>query len=92
DAPESAFSALEARLSEGDRDLLAKVVFADELGEETRALDQALECLRTLENQNRDLHRTGLRDKIKSAERAGDMPEALRLMQQLNELSMKRLS
>ena len=90
DAPGSAFSALEARLSEAERDLLAKVVFADELGEETRALDQALECLRTLENQNRDLYRTGLRDKIKSAERAGDMPEALRLMQQLNELSMKR--
>ncbi|MDQ6759981.1 MAG: DNA primase [Acidobacteriota bacterium] len=91
EGPASAFAALEARLSETDRDLLAKVVFADELGEESRALDQAVECLRTLENQNRDLHRTGLRDRIKSAERTGNMPEALRLMQQLNELSSKRL-
>ena len=86
----SVFAAVEARLSESDRDLLAKVVFADELGEESRALEQALECLKTLENQNRDLHRTSLRDKIKSAERTGDIPEALRLMQQLNELPAKR--
>ena len=84
------FAAVEARLSENDRDLLTRVVFADELGEESRALEQALECLRTLENQNRDLHRTSLRDKIKSAERIGDIPEALRLMQQLNELPAKR--
>jgi DNA primase len=89
-APASVLTEMEARLNDSDRDLLVKVAFADEWGEESRALEQALECLRTLENQNRDLHRTGLRDRIKSAERTGDMTEALRLMQQLNELSMKR--
>ena len=81
------FTDLEARLSDSDRDLLAKVVLADELGEEHRALEQAMECLRTLESQNRELQRAGLRDKIKMAERNGDMGEALRLMEDLNQLN-----
>lgn len=90
------FSDLEGRLDDRDRDLLTRLVFADELGEEVEAFHQALECLRTLESQNRELRRAALRDRIKAAERNGDMGEALRLMEQLNGLpgvqNLKRTS
>jgi DNA primase len=88
--PSFVFTDLEARLSDSDRDLLAKVVFADELSEEHSALEQAKECLRTLESQNLELQRGGLREKIKMAERSGDMREALRLMEELNQLNSPR--
>ncbi|MGI8741677.1 MAG: DNA primase [Bryobacteraceae bacterium] len=90
DGPSFTFSDLEGRLNDSDRDLLTKLVFADELGEEAGAFEQAMECLRTLESQNRQLQRTNLRDRIRTAERNGDMREALRLMEELNELPLKR--
>ena len=84
------FSELEQRLDTRDQDLLASVVFADEIGEEFRALDQANQCLLALEAQNREMQVTSLRDSIRAAERNGNFPEAMRLMEELNELSVKR--
>jgi len=84
------FSELEQRLDSPNRDLLASVVFADEIGDEFLALDQANQCLRTLEAQNREMQVSHLRDSIRASERAGNFSEAMRLMEQLNELSVKR--
>ena len=84
------FSDLEGRLNDRDRDLLTGVVFADEMGEEVSALEQAVQCLRALEGQDRELRRSSLRDRIKAAERSGDMPEAMRLSEELDRLSVKR--
>jgi DNA primase len=78
------FADLESRLNENDRDLLAAVVFADEMNEDGKALEQATECLRALETQDRELHRAALRERVKQAERGGNFDEALRLMQELD--------
>ena len=84
------FSELEQRLDSQNRDLLAAVVFADEIGDESVALDQAKQCLVTLEAQNREMQASSLRESIRIAERKGDFSEAMRLMEQLNDLSVKR--
>jgi hypothetical protein len=80
------FSNLEARLGDADKDLLSRVVFADELTEESFALDQARSSLRNLQKQEKDLRRSSLKSQIQAAERGGDMTGALRLMQELHKL------
>jgi DNA primase len=84
------FSNLEARLGDADKDLLSRVVFADELTEESFALDQARSSLRNFQKQEEDLRRSGLKSRIQAAERGGDMTEALRLMQELHKLEGER--
>lgn len=84
------FAVLEARLTDRDRDLLASVVFADEMGEDANALEQALQCLRALEAQDRELRRSTLRDRIRTAERSGDLEEAMKLMEEFNRFELKR--
>jgi DNA primase len=84
------FSELEQRLDSHNRDLLASVVFADEIGDEFLAFDQANQCLRTLEAQNREIQVDSLRDSIRAAERNGNIADAMRLMEELNNLSVKR--
>ncbi len=84
------FADLEARLNDRDRDLLAGMVFADEIREEVSALDQAVECLRAIGAQDRELLRSSLRNSIRAAERSGQIPEAMRLMEELNRLSVKQ--
>ena len=87
---EEQINELEQRLDSQNRDLLAAVVFADEIGDESVALDQAKQCLVTLEAQNREMQASSLRESIRIAERKGDFSEAMRLMEQLNDLSVKR--
>ncbi len=77
-------------MNDRERDLLAAVVFADEMGEDSNALDQAAQCLRALEAQNREMQRASLREKIKAAERNGDLSEALRLTEEFNRCSVIR--
>ncbi len=80
------FSNLEARLGDADKDLLSRVVFADEVTEESSALAQARSSLRNLQKQEKDLQRAGLKSRIQEAEHRGDMTEALRLMHELQRL------
>lgn len=84
------FADLEGRLADGDRELLTKLVFADELGEEAGAFEQAMQCLRSFEGRNRQMRQATLRDRIRAAERKGDLAEALRLNKELNDLLVKR--
>lgn len=84
------FGDLEGRLNDRQRDLLANVVFADELGEEGNACETARHCLRALEAQDREYRRTALRERIKSAERSGNFQEAMRFMEELNRFEVKR--
>jgi DNA primase len=85
------FPVLEARLNDRERDLLSSVVFADELSEESKAVDQALECLRTLETQEREMKCAALRERIKAAERSGDVSQAIELLHKLNAIDLKRM-
>ena len=84
------FGNLEARLSDKDRGLLAESVFADEVNVGDGALEQALKCYQALEEQERELSCSVLREKIRAAERSGNLVEALRLMEELNRFSSKR--
>lgn len=81
-----AYSELEARLEDPDRELLASLVLADELGEETCTPEQAWACVDALRVAGREAQRRRLRAMVKQAERAGNLDEALRLTQELAEL------
>ncbi|MCS6953551.1 MAG: DNA primase [Bryobacterales bacterium] len=80
------FAALEGRLEERDRELLASVIFADETGEEACSLEQARACVARLAAEERAAQRAALRARVREAERAGDLAEALRLTEELNRL------
>jgi DNA primase len=81
------FSDLEGRLADADRDLLSSAVFADEALEEEKAAEQAMACLRSLKSQDPRSEVAALRARIKAAERQGDLQEAMRLAQELDQKS-----
>ena len=82
----SNFSALEGRLSSASRDLLHLLLSADERVDDAVALEQAEACLRRLE-ADRVKKRIGeLREKVKMAERAGRVDEALGIIAELERI------
>jgi DNA primase len=81
------FADLEGRLSDADRDLLSSVVFADEILEEEKAAEQAMACLRSLKSQDPRSEAAALRARIKTAEREGNLQEAMRLAEELDQKS-----
>lgn len=83
------YSDLITRLQEPEKNLLSSLVFADEVGEESQALRQAQDCLRSLEAQHREQRRSSLRARIKTAEQGGNLPEALKLAEELNRLTRR---
>ena len=80
------FSELEARLEEPDKQLLAALAFADEVEEDRSPLAQALACMQSLENTDREARRAQLRAAVREAERSGHLAEALRLTEELTRL------
>ncbi|MGH9665074.1 MAG: toprim domain-containing protein, partial [Bryobacteraceae bacterium] len=80
------FGQLEARLPENDRGLLHEVISADEMGESAMGLESALACLRKLELMQDEAQISELKARIKSAEQQGKMEEALRWMQELEQI------
>lgn len=80
------FAELEARLADSDKELLATVIFADKPEDEEYSLEQALACLRALEQAGREARRAALKTRIKEAERAGMLEEALRITEELGRL------
>ena len=80
---------LEGRLGDAERDLLSSVIFADEVLEEGKAVEQALACLRTLQSQDPKSEIAALRTQIKAAEREGNLQEAIRLAQELDRKSRR---
>lgn len=81
------FGELEGRLGEADRDLLSSAIFADESLEEEKAAEQAMACLRSLKSQDPRSEVAALRARIKTAEREGNIEEAMRLAQELDQKS-----
>ena len=80
------YQAVEGRLDEMHRGLLAELCLADEgIGAE-EALHQALECVRELEQQSSRMQRATLKNQIKDMTRRGDHAEAMKLIMQLNAL------
>jgi DNA primase len=77
------FAALDARLENEDQTLLHSLIFTDEGNEESVTMEQALDCLRTLAQAERRVHRDDIRAAIRQAEREGRVQDALGLMQEL---------
>ena len=86
------FADLEGRLTDADRNLLSNVVFADERLEEDEAIEQAFACLETLRAQDPKAELADLRGRIQAAERAGNLEEAMRLMEEETRRSHRPLS
>jgi DNA primase len=80
------FTELEGRLEDNDKELLASLVFADEGNEEKDSLEQAQDCLRRIENDDRESQRAALRARVREAERAGNLAEALKWTEELGRL------
>jgi DNA primase len=80
------YAELEARLEARDKALLETAAFADEVSEETSAMDMAHACLRKLEMADRETQRAALRAQIRDAERSGDLSTALRLTEELRHM------
>ncbi len=86
-ASDGSFSELEARLGEKDVSLLHQVFLADEMGEDTFTLEEAEQCLARLEQDDRNSRVAELRARIRTAEREGNLEEALRLHAEFEALS-----
>jgi DNA primase len=78
---------LMGRLEEKDRNILARLLFADEGNQEAAdeqvLADQAVECVRKLESTGRETEYAALKARITAAEKAGNLSEALALSEQL---------
>jgi hypothetical protein len=77
------FEAVNARLEEEDRTLLAQAVLAEDGEISEEELAGALASMRRSESE---LRRSGLKKRIKESERSGDWNEALRLTEELQRL------
>jgi hypothetical protein len=78
------FSGLDARLSPGIQSLLHDMVAADDISDDAITLESARACLRKLESVALKRRGDELRARVKSAEREGQVEEALSLMAELD--------
>jgi len=80
------YEELHARLEENDQELLASAVLKDETDGSAVSLSLGVECLRSFERSSRQAQVAALKALVKTAERSGNLPEALRLAKELHEL------
>jgi DNA primase len=78
------FSGLDARLSPGIQSLLHDMIAADDISDDAITLESARACLRKLESVALKRRTDELRARVKSAEREGQVEEALSLMAELD--------
>jgi DNA primase len=86
------FSTLDARLAGPAQALLHEVAAADEVGDSPSSLEQAEACLRRLELDFEKRQVDQLRARVRTAEREGQVEEALRWMAELSRLQRKTRS
>jgi len=77
------FAALDARLSELGRTLLHEIVAADEISEDAECLAQAEACLQGLKTSFQRRRMEEVRTRIRTAEREGNLEQALHWMAEL---------
>jgi hypothetical protein len=80
------FGSVEARLTEPGRQLLHSAISADDAGDEEVLWEQAEACMRRLTADLKKRERDELRGRVKSAEREGQVREALSLMAELSRM------
>jgi hypothetical protein len=81
-----AFSAVNDRLEDADRALLAGIIFSEDAGEGEMTLEYGEQCLESMRRSAGQLRRAQLKARVREAERSGDLTEALRLAQELQSL------
>ncbi len=87
--PGFAYSDLDARLDEASRDLLSRLVFADDPHDAPSLEDvrrDVMSCLQTLEKGEREARMAELRQRIREAEREGNLQLAMDLTMELDRL------
>lgn len=79
------FASLEPRLGEPAKTLLSAVLLDDQerVGRSEVTVDQAVACVHALARTEKEAQREELRSRIRQAERAGNLEEALRASQEL---------
>lgn len=80
------YEEVHARLDEKDQELLASAVLRDETDGSASSLSLGVECLRSLQRSSLKTQVAELKGRVKEAERAGNLREALRLAEELHDL------
>ena len=80
------FDAVQARLEESDRVLLAESLLSEDTENQEPTLDYGRSCLESLRRSDQQTRRAELKAQVKQAERTGNLAEALRLSQELMRL------
>ncbi|HLY18938.1 MAG TPA: DNA primase [Bryobacteraceae bacterium] len=80
------YEELHARLEENDQELLASAVLEDETDGSVVSLELGEDCLRSLERTGLKTRLAALKARVKEAERAGNLSEALRLAEELQRI------
>lgn len=75
-----------ARLEDNDRRMLAEIAFAEDPASEEFGLDWGRQCLERLRQKAERQRGAQLKTRVHEAERAGNLAEAMRLMQELSRL------
>ena len=83
------FGAVDARLEEGDRDLLAAIALSGDTNDGVLSLESGLRCLDSLRTFDRKAELSILKAHLKEAERAGNLAEAMQWMEQID--AMRKL-
>jgi hypothetical protein len=81
------FAVLDARLEGASRSLLHEIVAADEIGDDAACLAQAGACLRRLDEDFRRRQLAELRERVRTAQREGNVQEALACTAEIDRLA-----
>jgi DNA primase len=83
------FDAVNARLEESDRQLLAQILLSEETEGQELTAEYGRRCLESLHRSEEQLRRAELKAQVKQAERSGDVIEALRLAEELQRIERR---
>ena len=87
---EVTFDAVNARLEPGDQVLLAEALLSEEAEYHQRDAAYGRHCFESLRRSDEQLQREELKARVKQAERAGNLEEALRLAEELRQIERSK--
>lgn len=87
---EVTFDAVNARLEPGDQVLLAAALLSEEAEYHQRDAAYGRHCFESLRRSDEQLRREELKARVKQAERAGNLEEALRLAEELRQIERSK--
>jgi DNA primase len=82
------YAGLHARLEPADQELLAGALLSED-PRDTPSVDEGMACLEALVEEERERERAAIKTRVREAERAGNLAEAMRLYQELDRLQLR---